>query len=404
MLFFRRFLLPAFALVLATSACSGPPAHRQLGAVVTDSAGVTIVSSPAAMQAFEHWTLAPDPEVRIGSGDSGPQYQLYRVRGAVRLSTGDVVVANGGTEELRWYDPGGTYRFTRGGEGQGPGQYRSLRALLVLGGDSVLAEDPLNGAIHMYSPGGELVRSWRIGKLGAFTAPPPFARLADGTFVALAQHPLSSLPGLVRFEAMVVRYRDGQVLDTVARSAGSQEYLTRCGSSGQTTCTWDVPFGVKAHAVAHDTRIVVGNGDGYALKVYDPSGKLTAIYRRNLARKPLNAALRSRYVDSVVALYPPERRAQAHRALSMAPAPDSLPSFTNLMMDALGDTWVALPDTAAAESAPWDVLGPDGAYLTTVEVPRGLELTQIGDTFLMGIMHDADGGESVEVYRIAKGA
>ena len=83
--------------------------------------------------------------------------------------------------------------------------------------------------------------------------------------------------------------------------------------------------------------------------------------------------------------------------------PDSLPSFTDLKMDPLGNTWVALPDTAASGAAAWDVLDPQGAYLTTVEVPRGLRVMQVGADFLVGIAQDENDIEHVEVYRLRKG-
>jgi hypothetical protein len=400
----RRLVLLSCGTALAASACSGGPARRPVGAIVSDSAGVTIVTSPAAMQAFEHWTLAPDPEVRIGSAGGEAPYQLYQVTGAVRLSTGDVVVANRGTNELRWYDSEGTYRFTRGGTGSGPGQYRSLRTLLVLGGDSVLAGDLSLNSVHLYSPTGDLVRSWRIGELGRLVAPAPFARLADGTFVAMTEHELSKPPGYVRSEMVVVRYRDGQVMDTVAMAPGGESYQSSCGPNNEAICNWGVPFGLRAHAVAQGTRILVGNGDGYVIRVFDPSGRLTAIYRRDVAREPVTSAHVGRWVDSVLAATSDRWKPAARRALAEAPRPDSLPSFVNLMMDGVGDTWVALPDTAADGAAPWDVLGPDGVYLTTVELPRGLKLTQIGDGFLVGIARDENDVESVEVFRIAKGA
>jgi hypothetical protein len=109
-------------------------------------------------------------------------------------------------------------------------------------------------------------------------------------------------------------------------------------------------------------------------------------------------------VDSVVARVADERKAEVRQALAQAPTADSLPSFTDLLMDRTGDTWVALPDTTASGASPWDVLGPDGAYLTTVEVPPRLHVTQIGDGFLVGIARDQSDVERVEVYRIAKGA
>jgi len=297
----RCVVLLSCGAALVASACSAGPARRPVGAVVTDSAGVTIVTSPAAMQAFEHWTLAPDPEVRIGSAGGEAPYQLYQVTGAVRLSTGDVVVANRGTNELRWYDSEGTYRFTRGGTGGGPGQYRGLRTLLVLGGDSVLAGDLLLNSVHLYSPTGGLVRSWRIGELGRLVAPAPFARLADGTFVAMTEHELSQPPGYVRSEIVVVRYRDGQVLDTVAVAPGGESYQSSCGPNNQAICNWGVPFGLRAHAIAQGTRILVGNGDGYVIRVFDPSGRLTAIYRRDVPREAVTSAHVGRWVDSVLA-------------------------------------------------------------------------------------------------------
>jgi hypothetical protein len=185
---------------------------------------------------------------------------------------------------------------------------------------------------------------------------------------------------------------------------GGESYYSPCGPSDQANCNWGVPFGTRAHAVAQGTRIVVGNGDGYVIRVFDPSGKLRAIYRRDVPREAVTSTRLERYVDSVVASTPDRAKPSARRALAAAPRPDSLPSFVNLMMDAVGDTWVALPDAAADGGAPWDVLGPDGAYLTTVEVPRGLKLTQIGDGFLVGIARDDNDVESVEVFRIAKGA
>jgi len=86
------------------------------------------------------WRLSPEPVVDIGGGDREEE-QLFRVVGALRLSDDRIVVVNGGTNEIRFYGPGGAFLSASGGEGEGPGEFRRLSALRRLRGDSLFAQD-----------------------------------------------------------------------------------------------------------------------------------------------------------------------------------------------------------------------------------------------------------------------
>ena len=51
---------------------------------------------------------------------------LHYARDATKLSDGRIVVANGGSDELRIFDRSGTHVGTWGGQGEGPGEFTAL--------------------------------------------------------------------------------------------------------------------------------------------------------------------------------------------------------------------------------------------------------------------------------------
>lgn len=85
---------------------------------VRDSAGIEIIqkSEPGAAWAEgEGWELSERPRLDLGRLGGEEATQFHDVRGAVRLSGGRVVVANGGTGELRFFGPEGEHLLTTGG-------------------------------------------------------------------------------------------------------------------------------------------------------------------------------------------------------------------------------------------------------------------------------------------------
>jgi hypothetical protein len=67
---------------------------------LVDSAGIKIVASNASKQPDTILTVHQSPMVTFGASDDAP---MLRVRGAVRLSDGTVVVANSGFHELLYF-------------------------------------------------------------------------------------------------------------------------------------------------------------------------------------------------------------------------------------------------------------------------------------------------------------
>ena len=127
------------------------------------------------------------------------------------------------------------------------------------------------------------------------------------------------------------------------------------------------------------------------------------------------AAALDHVIDSAVARTFGDRRLVIREQLEAAPIPDSLSAFWDFVLDPEGFVWIqpyeplvhafALGATirgGVGSQGAWRVFTLDGRYVTSVDIPNGLELTQVTRTSVVGIRRDALGTESVHVYRVRR--
>jgi hypothetical protein len=112
---------------------------------------VIVESTGPTWQEGQAWTIASQPMLTIGSVEGTPEYELYRASSAARLSDGRIVVANGGTNELRFFDRSGRHIASVGRTGEGPGEFRDLQRVWTLTGDSLLAYDFMPARLSVFS-------------------------------------------------------------------------------------------------------------------------------------------------------------------------------------------------------------------------------------------------------------
>ena len=114
---------------------------------------------PGSQDRFQRWSLSEEPSVVIGGADEREGYLLHQVTAATRLGDGRIVIANGGSLELRYYDPEGRHLLSAGGEGEGPGELMPpLDHFTRLPGDSILAASWQSGFIR-FAPDGRYASS-----------------------------------------------------------------------------------------------------------------------------------------------------------------------------------------------------------------------------------------------------
>ena len=128
--------------------------------VVLAIAIMSLRGEPAsgAQVTLETWRLSNEPTVVIGGADEREGYLLHHVVGATRLGDGRIVIANLSSLELKYYDPEGRHLFDAGGEGEGPGEFKSFDQLARLPGDSILVLSWLSGFAR-FGPDGRYASS-----------------------------------------------------------------------------------------------------------------------------------------------------------------------------------------------------------------------------------------------------
>lgn len=391
-------LLPLLV-TISLGACGGGDARG--GTTTRDSAGIQIVDNGGGER--EGWRLSDEPLVQIGVAEGDANYQMDRVRAALRLGDGRIVVANAGNQQIRWYDAGGRLATSAGRQGGGPGEFQSLTTLRRLPGDSVLAYDVSGFRLSWFDPAGRFVRSVQLQPVGQ--VPPRFVdRFADGSLLlssSVRTMGSSAESGTRRDTLLFLRAGpDGSIRDSLPVTPASEASFHFTTEGGQITSMniLTLPFMRNVHTATTGDRYWQGTNDAYQIVLRRADGTPERMVRRGVEPVPVRGA----YLDSLRRVQVAEGGPEAGKALDNVQLPEHLPAFERLLVDDAGNLWVqhtAWPGRPAVE---WDVFDGQGTLLGTVRMPAGFRATHAGANFVLGVWTDEDGVEYVRMYRLTK--
>lgn len=402
-----RILLPS---VLLAAACG---TSAPIPPTVRDSAGVTIVENHGPQwRRGDRWRVSAEPLVDIGGAGVDSSRNISRPVGAVRLSDGSIVVANAGTQDLRWYDTNGNHVRTVGGRGVGTGHFASLDWLGVAPDGSVVAFDFGRLRVSLFSSQGELLEA--ISLVITFQMEPGSVRgvLSDGSYILIrdARHWAQSLSragstpeGLVRGQASVSRYApDGTFMANLGTYVGAERIFSK-GRSRIVRISAR-PFGRDAVFEVTADRFYYGSQDSYEIEVHDANGVLQAIVRLARENTPVTEKDIERYKRGRLANVHERERADKERELNQLPFPESMPAYGPILVDALGNLWVADYRPFGEGDPVWTVFDPEHRMLGTVTLPAGFAAYEIGPDYLLGTFTDGQGSQHMRVYGLDKPA
>lgn len=385
-------------------ACAGDSSDR---VTVRDSAGIEIVESAAGAWTTETaWRLADTPSVMIGSG-SDSMAQFGRVRAVTRLPSGRIVVADGSTDRLVYFDSSGRFERTVGRRGSGPGEFNFIDWIAALPGDSLLALDANNYRFALFDSAGNLASSTPVP--GArFQFPQPRAILGDGTLLSsrLAATDGPPVLGPRTFTTVFVRVsRDLRILDTLGTGPGGQGYLVECGQPGESRgiCNYDGLFERTGSFAASRDRLFVGDGQRYEITVIDTMARSFRSIRRTSGPRRVTAEDIATQRDERLGRYlNAESRRAAERVLAEIPVPETMPAYSRLIADGEGNLWVEEYRVTAAEPPRWTVFDTAGRMLGTLSVPAALTIEEIHSDVIVGVARDSLDVERIHIHRILK--
>ncbi|NIM51888.1 MAG: hypothetical protein GTN78_05300 [Gemmatimonadales bacterium] len=368
-----------------------------------DSAGVRVVENyEPAWGPGDAWRLSETPTVDIGAAEGDPNYELFGARSSVRLTDGTIVVANTGTQELRWYDASGTYLRTIGGKGGGPGEFEGLDRIARLSGDSIVAYDTESNRVSVFGPAGGLGRSAPLEGPRGFME----GAFGDGSLLITASVTGGLTEGLSRWITRAFRYSNtGQLLDSLGSYAGPEWFteVRRSGSRIVGVSSTSRPFARRASFAVSEGALYAGTQDSYGIAVYSLEGTLVGGVRRDYASLTVTAADIEAYKDRELAdVTDAEARPERLRELERLPYPETMPAYGTIKIDSEGNLWVAEYRRPGDDQPRWMVFDASHRMLGIVETPRDFTVQQIGTDFVLGRERDELGVEHLQLYELIK--
>jgi hypothetical protein len=375
--------------------------------IVRDSAGIQIVQNNAPVwRPGEKWRIGPEL-LRIGAGESADGEELHRVAGAVRLSDGSIVIADGGSAELRRYTADGRYVGSSGGAGEGPGEFRSLTWIGRTEGDSILAWDGRLLRVSVFSPGGEYARTYSPELEEELVGQRVVGATGEGRLVMTrgsSFEPVGGVAGIQRQPLTVWRIDpEGQIELSIGPFAGETVEL-RPARSGEGIIRTSVPFGATTHIGANSGRIHVSESGRFDIHVYGPDGMLERKIRRPADSLPVMASDLTAWIEAQLAPLPPiaDVRAGMRASFERVTPADFIPLVQSLVVDAEGNLWVESGRHAEDLLATYSVFDAGGAWLGDVTLDGGMEVLEIGDDFVIVLVRDELDVESVRLLALER--
>lgn len=373
-------------------------------AVVRDSAGIAVVANVFPDSAVVAWWSIAEPELDIGGADAEEAYSVYQVTDALRLSDGRVVVANGGSADIRYYAADGTHLHTSGRRGDGPGEFQRPQRLIVLSPDSVLVID--RGRTTVLDAAGAYVRDFVPG--GAGTRVSVVGRFDDGRLVGAStaiMNEESIASGLNRTDiAFLTLTSMGEVVDTIVSVAGSERTIRVEGSGGQIESVMisAPPFAKNTVYAATGDVLIVATQESPEVRVFGADGVLRRIIRTGTPMPAVTEEYLEAAFESQLEAMPPEMREQMATRREEPHAGKVVPPFSAVEIDEAGNLWLADYDDYIRTPGTWSVHDADGRLIARVRMPERFQVMHIGTDFVLGVERDELDVEHVRLHRIVK--
>jgi len=387
-----RHMLSGALCIVFVAACGSP--IREAASSARDSVGIRIVENVwPSWDEGEDWTVDPDPMLHLGTVEGDEHYQLFRVVDAVHLSDDRIVVVNGGSNELRCFGVDGTFLWSAGGEGQGPGEFMLPVWLQRMDDDTLAAYDFQLRRVSIVAGDGRWLRSYQVPQDVEGERVTGVGLFGDGSVLLQS---LGSPPGQGKYRDTLGYYRfreGGGIMARLGRFPGWEKFFW---SQGNTRGLADHPFGLGSFPAPNDDRFVLGINDAYEFAEYTEDGALLLVIRREQANLPVT----SEDVD----LYRQEQR-DAARAFwqGLFPHitfPQTMPAYRRLLVDSEGYFWVEGYRRPRDDVPRWTVFAPDGRMLGTLTLPTGLRVFEIGADYVLGVWRDELDVEHVRLHEL----
>jgi hypothetical protein len=395
-----------FILLPATLLIYGCKPSSDSADVESETPGATAVENATPRWSeVEAWRVSEVPTLTIGSSLGADEYMLFRVQGAVRLSDKSIVVANGGTSEIRWFDSTGSFVRSAGRHGEGPGEFNRIVALLHGRADTIVVWDGELQRISVYSPSGTHARTVRRSSTESPWAA-PIGMFSDGSLILDGRPNPSRTARLGRMGWDTTGYYRTANIGEAETVIARRPYRSYYGHHWARTVVPNlVVFSPTPAAAVAGDLLYYTKGERFEVEAYSPDGTLERVIRRSVEPERIRDGDFDRWVEWRMAEVRGNVDRQGwRRAFDESPREEFYPVIRSLHVDTRGNLWVEhyRPEWREDEPSVWSVFDATGQWFGDVEMSGDISVFQIGTDFVLGLRKDELGVETVVVFSVTK--
>lgn len=400
--------------ILFSGACrpgDRPVAEADTGPLIADSSGVRIMTdSTATWSGASPWTIAAEPTLDLGA----PEFSFQGVGSLRRLSDGRIVVVNGATQTINYFDGKGKLLLTVGGSGAEEGKFHGLGWVGVAPGDTVVAYDFIARTMVLLDSKGAIVRSAELSPADPQVSAEPLATYPDGSVLfrlTKPRGPVTGEPGTVtRDSATYMRFDlTGAPTVLIGDFPQGESFGVKVRPT-EPPRPFPLPYGLSTVAATRGDTTLIGTGASFEIAFFGPAGAPVGLLRAAIPRAAITEEEQAAFTAAAITRIRTGAKA-LHTSLDSSfiqslehpPYPARKPAFGRLLVDATGALWVSEPVTATALPTSWTVFAPDGSWLGAVQTPEGFRVDEIGADYLLGVWRERHGGERVRSYPLTRG-
>lgn len=350
-------------------------------------------AAPAAELA---WRSVAAPVCSLAAvASSGPDLTLSRVEGLDVDSRGRIYVADplqGGVMVLA---PDGRLVRTVGRPGRGPGEFRYIRTVQVLPGDSLLVYDQELYRVSVFAPDSGKIAYGRDLASTSSGTPPNWVEKLPGQRALFATHRKPYDAGAPKADdrnptqAVRLLEWDGRTRqDSVLVTPALQPLVVRTGRAvGVASDPFARPGLVR---LGPDGNIYYGWGDSLAIAIHSLDGRRVGGFSLPFVGPEITS-------DDVAAATEDMRQVFA-RALRSS-HPERWPAFRNFVVDDQGRIWLGLL-APAGQPTRWTAFDNGGTPICSAALPRNVDVRLIRDGKAYAVATDEADVPQIRVYSV----
>ena len=343
--------------------------------------------------------------LRIGGADGEGPEELSQVLGVARITDGRVVIANGGSTELRVFSPTGEFLRSIGRRGMGPGEFDGIQFMLR-SADTLVVHDR-QSRLQIYQPDGTLLRSYArplFPGRGVSSWP---GVLSDGSGVVQGVDPItdSTSDRQTAIGSLGIRPPEGNE----ARAFTQIPLFERVRVNGRQVGLF---LGAVSRVAVMGQRVCSGYAIRWEIQCFDRKGRLISRTSRAVDPGRVTNADKDEFRKGYLAAnrtQPPDKLNAAVQQIQFA---DQRSAFGRFVPSPTGELWIGefvvlesfVPGRRGTvipqKPTTWSVLGRDGTWVANVTLPARFSLLDAGPDHVAGIELDEDDVETVVVYRL----